>query len=341
MTLDHSLAVPVRRVEACLPVWRVGQRRERRSTCSSRSAWAGSRPARTTSGAAIQASVTRHRSLGPGEGRGHARRRRGRSEAPAAGGDGGPELRGQRVGGDRHVLGSTGFLRQAGTSAVDGCAGPLMRRRVAADCGSSVKPRTRHRSGARSTTRVGAPRERLHEAPSGEARVVLPRPVRSRALPAETPTSKTARANRARMGDLGPLRICRGTTLEREDDQNLCRTIDGRPSRRNTLGVGGSALCVSQRPGKRVGHCSPARSTASPPTARIMARRFSAGVVAGMAQPAFRMKRGVSAKTSRSSRVFASTSGGRPQGQDAARVEVADEDGPAFTRSWARRASVL
>ena len=40
----------------------------------------------------------------------------------------------------------------------------------------------------------------------------------------------------------------------------------------------------------------------------IIARRFSGGVIGGIAQPALRMKRGVSAKTVNSSRVVSSTS---------------------------------
>ena len=58
-----------------------------------------------------------------------------------------------------------------------------------------------------------------------------------------------------------------------------------------------------------------------------MARMLASGAVAGMAQPAFRMKRRVSPNRTMSSRDLASTSAGVPSATTELVVEVADEDG--------------
>jgi len=113
------------------------------------------------------------------------------------------------------------------------------------------------------------------------------------------------------MGDLGSV-VWVVDRSRREDDPLGCRTIDGHASRRKPRSAHRNVLRVLRLPEKRLPLCSDSSHQPIVLTARIIARRFSPGVVAGIAQPAFTMKRGVSAKMESSSRVLASTRSGVP-----------------------------
>ena len=69
-----------------------------------------------------------------------------------------------------------------------------------------------------------------------------------------------------------------------------------------------------------------------------MARMLASGAVAGMAQPAFRMKRRVSSKSPMSSRDLASTSAGVPSATMELGSRLPMKTVESFMRSWTRRA---
>jgi 5'-3' exonuclease len=94
--------------------------------------------------------------------------------------------------------------------------------------------------------------------------------------------------------------------------------------------VAGSKRHAGRRPGSRYQLCA----------ARTMARRLASGAVAGIAQPALRIKRPVSAKRSMSSRDLASTSSGVPNATTALGSRFPMKTIEFFISSWARRTSV-